>query len=69
MSGIRWSGLFGRGLIGSVFALFSMLALAGPLIVTPDALDAGSVPPGETASLSFSLQNTGAYRKYKRPIS
>ena len=37
MSGIRWSGLFGRGLIGSVFALFSMLALAGPLIVTPDA--------------------------------
>ena len=59
MSGIRWSGLFGRGLIGSVFALFSMLALAGPLIVAPDALDAGSVPPGETASLSFSLQNTG----------
>ena len=52
-------------LIGVVLAMLALAGLssnstASPLVVTPEALDAGEAAPGETVLRSFDIENTGS---------
>ncbi|TVQ34336.1 MAG: choice-of-anchor D domain-containing protein [Wenzhouxiangella sp.] len=53
------AGLLGAKGLAVLLASLSTVAFSSPLTVTPEQLDAGSVPPGGSAIRSLTLENTG----------